>query len=146
MNSTLYARAFGIMEGTLKQVSITWRIAILVGIALAGLATVSATYFAGNAALESVNEQRHQAEKLMELVSATEAGALNMRRREKDFLLRMDEKYLAAYEEDAEAVAEALNQLAALPIAEEMSGPIGQLRDALPAHRAQMKNVGALYT
>ena len=144
-SASLLSVAFAVMERTFKNFSISLRIASLVGLALAGLTVISITYFAGNAALNAAEAQRSEAETLLVLVGDIESGALRMRRREKDFLLRMDETYLAKYEKDAERVANALTQVQGLAIAGDLEAPLAKLRETLPAHRAKMAEVGALY-
>ena len=79
-SASLLSVAFAVMERTFKNFSISWRIAALVGLALAGLTAISATYFAGNAVLNAAEDRRWEAEKLLAHVSDIESGALRMRR------------------------------------------------------------------
>jgi len=79
------------------------------------------------------------------LAAKVETGALQMRRREKDFLLRKDPKYFDKYLAEATAVNEALSEMSVMPIAASIKGNIDLLQAGIGKHELQFKKVFDAY-
>lgn len=81
-------------SGIVSNFTVVSRIRILAGIAVLVVLVMAGSYFWSDAILdEEISSQKLFSQKA-ELIQQIENGALQMRRREKDFLLRKDENTL----------------------------------------------------
>ncbi len=126
---------------SLDNIKIRTRIGILAGISAAGLLVLCGTFFVSNSVVGRAVVSEEAYMDVRDLVSEVEVGALQMRRREKDFLLRNDLKYAEKYSKDAATVAEALGALSTHPNAAEIESAIAALRDGIGRHQAQFEKV-----
>jgi methyl-accepting chemotaxis protein len=119
----------------LKTLSVYARIGILGGLIGFTLIALAATlYFSDRATSAALAHQQNFSE-IERLSLEMEIGVLQMRRREKDFLLRGETRYFDAYREQADQVAELLDRIDGLNTPAEIDAAIDRLRSALPRHR-----------
>lgn len=119
----------------LKTLSVYARIGILGGLIGFTLIALAATlYFSDRATSAALAHQQNFSE-IERLSLEMEIGVLQMRRREKDFLLRGETRYFDAYREQADQVAELLDRIDGLDTPAEIDAAIDRLRSALPRHR-----------
>ena len=121
------------------------RIGLMMAVAIGGLLVLGSAYFYGDRAVGDALHRHAQYVALSGLAQDVEIGALQMRRREKDFLLRLDPKYVEAYRTAAQGVEKALVRMAGLSGSRAVEESVGRLKDRVPAHRAQFRKVFALY-
>jgi len=89
-------------------------------------------------------DQQDNAE-LAELAMSVEIGALQMRRNEKDFLLRKDAKYIERYETSVTNVLVALGEMKTLEVASELAEEITIIEQGIAAHAEQFRLVVSLH-
>lgn len=127
----------------LSSLSIYARVGILGALIAFTLISLAATlWYSDTATTRALARQANYAE-IERLALEIEVGALQMRRREKDFLLRSDASYLDRYEADASQVAARLAQLEALDTPTETRQALERLTANLPLHRTAFATVVA---
>ncbi|MGO1119796.1 methyl-accepting chemotaxis protein [Rhodovibrionaceae bacterium A322] len=122
----------------LQNFSVTLRIAALGGI---GLLSVAAVILVGWVAMIQSEQAAQETEEFGGIAHVTQdmaVRALQMRRREKDFLLRSDLKYAEGYQEEATILHDDLQHLVAMEKATAIRPSLETLDELLSAHRAQM--------
>jgi methyl-accepting chemotaxis protein len=128
----------------IENVRIRTRMMWLAGVTLVSLIALGAVYMIGDrlmsAASHTADEYRH----LEELVRHAEVNTLDMRRKEKDFLLRSDMKYAEQYAEVGKKTIAILDEAAAVPAAAAMQADIRKIRGEVESHIAQFQKVVAL--
>ncbi|MHA6286969.1 methyl-accepting chemotaxis protein [Maricaulis sp. CAU 1757] len=125
----------------LRQLSVHARVAILGGLVAFSLIAMSAILWTGNLATGQAVEAQQRFATIERLALETEVAALQMRRREKDFLLRRDASYFDRYAADADRVAESLEQIEQQDPPAEIAAAVDALQAALPRHRAAFRAV-----
>ena len=129
------------MFSFLQNRSISIRIYLLAATAIFGLLIVLSIFLVSNkSTTSSTLEAEHFAE-LRLLVQEMEKSSLQVRRREKDFLLRKDPKYADRYKNDMAAALSRLDQISKLNDDEEVRNAIDALKDILPNHQKQFERV-----
>jgi len=78
----------------MKYLSIKSKVAILAAISVIGFIIIAIVFFSSGAKRQGLMEQRETAREAYELINDIKYNLLNARRREKDFLIRKDEKYI----------------------------------------------------
>ena len=130
------------MQG-IKALSVYARIGLLGGLIAFTLISLAATlWYSDNSTSRALDSQQRFAE-IERLAMETEIGALQMRRREKDFLLRSDASYLDRYEADADVVAANLEAIRSLGAPAEITTAVERLQGNLPRHREAFRRVVA---
>lgn len=125
----------------LKNRSISFRVYLLAGAAIAGLLVVLVTYLYFSAAVRSANETAQAMSDLATDEKELEVDSLLLRRREKDFLLRLDPKYATRYDEDMEQALEVLQRLRGASEDAELQRAASALGELLPEHQQQFHKV-----
>ncbi len=125
----------------LENLKIRTRISILAGLSAAGLLALAGTYFVSDNLIGKAFKAEEALMEVSDLTAAVETGALQMRRREKDFLLRRDLQYTEKYGKDTGKVLEAIEKLAAHAHSGMIDSSIGPLRDGILTHQAQFEKV-----
>jgi methyl-accepting chemotaxis protein len=124
-----------------SKMSVFARIGVLAGLSALTVAILIATFFYNRSATDAaIAEQQHFAE-IERLALEMEIGALQMRRREKDFLLRRDASYLDRYLTEASHVSSLLEELSGLDTSAEVRAAGARLTNALPQHQAAFEHV-----
>ncbi len=121
------------------------RINCLAAIAMIAVLVLGATSFVGDRVLSGYVTDNEAATALGRTTAAVEAGALQMRRREKDFLLRKDLAYAEKYEADFGHVMRGLQELAAHPLSAPLQAELEALLTLTPQHREYFRSVVALH-
>jgi methyl-accepting chemotaxis protein len=125
----------------INKLSVFARIGVLAGLSTLTVAILIATFLYNRSATDAaIAEQEHFAE-IERLALELEIGALQMRRREKDFLLRGDASYLDRYLNDAATVEGLLAELNSLEASETVESARARLAEAMPDHRAAFELV-----
>ncbi|MFC3226693.1 methyl-accepting chemotaxis protein [Marinibaculum pumilum] len=129
-----------------QNLSVGRRIGLLVALTATAIVILAGlNLFSGVQTDESIATME-RANGAAEAASALEIGALQMRRREKDFLLRRELKYHQAYEREAETVAAILDDLQATAVSAQVRRAAAGLASEIPQHRAQFGKVVDLQT
>ncbi|NMM44485.1 methyl-accepting chemotaxis protein [Rhodospirillaceae bacterium KN72] len=123
--------------GFFKSASIRTQITVLSGMALAGLLIVAGAFVVGDSLRKAEGERAFAAASDKELTNAIAYGFLNARRREKDFLIRKEDSYVAKHREVMGKIFADLARLHALPIDDD----IQHLVEGLNAYDAQFDKV-----
>jgi methyl-accepting chemotaxis protein len=95
----------------MKKLAVGLQIALIGVIALVGFVLVGIIYGTSNAKLEKARQAQQTAMEGAHLGEAIKYDFLNARRNEKDFLIRLDEKYALAHAKTGEAVKSNLDGL-----------------------------------
>ncbi|MET4699839.1 methyl-accepting chemotaxis protein [Constrictibacter sp. MBR-5] len=118
----------------LKSLGLRIQIAILGGVGVVATLALLCVYLVSDLAMQSAVTTAAQATQLNRLVGAAETEALQMRRREKDFLLRRSMQYAAAYEAAAARAGEALVQAKDVALAAAIDADIADVVAGLQEH------------
>ena len=86
-------------------------------------------------------EELHQHAHLAQVAHEIENGALQMRRREKDFIIRRDLSYAAKYLEAEIGVIRSLEELAGLEVAAQIQEEASRLKAGVTKHAEQFQRV-----
>ncbi|AWZ02665.1 methyl-accepting chemotaxis protein 4 [Rhodobiaceae bacterium] len=130
--------------GFLNSLKISVRIGILAAMGVASVLILGSTYVAGDLSTSAAAADQQDNAELAQLAMSVEIGALQMRRNEKDFLLRKDMKYVERYEESALNVLDALDAMQNLPAAAEVRAEIEVIEQGITAHIGQFRAVVSL--
>ena len=128
-----------------KSIKISLRISLIASLAVLSLLVLGGTFFSGDKLVGQAFKDQSENETLASLTKSIEVGTLQMRRREKDFLLRKDPKYATLYLKETSSVSSALAQLSNLEIAQNLQGEIKRLQSNLKIHEQQFQKVFSLY-
>ena len=128
----------------IENVRIRTRMMWLAGVTVISLVALGAVYVTGNGLMSKASRTADDYGHLADLMQRVEVGALDMRRREKDFFLRLDMKFTQLYAESATSVLQTLDETAAEPAATSMLKDVRALRAAVESHKAQFEKVVAL--
>ncbi len=126
---------------TLSNFRISIRIGLLSVLSAVSVVALSTAYFLGDfkvgAAFYDQREHAHMAQ----LSQQVESGALQMRRNEKDFIIRRDMKYLERYEKATAAVLESLGKVGDMAVAAPIQDEIARLSKGIAEHAVQFQKV-----
>ncbi|MFM9844862.1 MAG: methyl-accepting chemotaxis protein [Dongiaceae bacterium] len=115
---------------------------MLVGcVGIAGLLLMGGIYYWGY--LEEVRHETRfeKVQRMYDLERNIQIGMLKARRREKDFLLRLDEKYVAEYAEIVTPLENWIDELAALEEDAQAAASLKALKDGVGKYKAQFAAV-----
>jgi methyl-accepting chemotaxis protein len=129
----------------LNRFSISARIYLIVSLTVVSVMILGGVYFFGESSMSASIKRQSQYALLSHMVQEVKNGALQMRRREKDFLLRHDVKYAKKYTKAAEKVTHALDEMSRLHAADKVGEHIQHLKDSIPLHQAEFQKVFNLY-
>lgn len=125
--------------GRLPNIRIGKRVAIMVFLGLAGLAALSLIYLAADSDIETETAHADDYTHMAPLAGKVDANALQMRRREKDFILRNDMKYAEAYHMAADTVLAALTEMRTLSAAAAQNAVIEEVHVKIGEHAALLE-------
>jgi methyl-accepting chemotaxis protein len=108
-------------------------------------AILSITYLYGDGVVEDELVQQAVITEASEISLAINISALQMRRREKDFLLRKDEKYRDKYLAEVSSIQNSLQQIKGLGLTQVSKATLNELETGIAAHQAQFLKVFALH-
>jgi len=125
----------------LGNISVVWRIGFLVVLGVVGLLVLGSISWWGSDQVEDAISAEENFASIEISVLEANNGALLLRRREKDFLLRKDLKYREGYIQDHAQTIEQLNTLQTIPEAASMSENINAIIAKLNEHKTQFLKV-----
>jgi len=125
----------------LGNFKVSTRITSLVGLGIVSLLAMSGVFTYGDMKLENSVAQLEAFNKLESLTAKVESGALQMRRNEKDFLLRKTAKYIDKYGKSATSVTGYLNEIRGLEVAKPVGEAIGKAIAGVEKHQRQFATV-----
>ena len=117
------------------------RVGILGGLIGFTLISLAATLWYSDRATSAALERQQNFAQIERLALEVEIGALQMRRREKDFLLRQQTRYFDAYLADSQQVSAYLEEISALDAPADIDAAIQHLVGELPLHQATFARV-----
>jgi methyl-accepting chemotaxis protein len=129
----------------IENVRIRGRIFLLGAITIASLVTLGAVYALDYIRVEKATVKAESYRRLAMLMQDVENGALNMRRREKDFFLRRQPEYIRKYENAGQAVINKIDEAAAVPVAAQMLGDIRAIRGGILEQVTQFQKAAAAH-
>jgi methyl-accepting chemotaxis protein len=118
---------------------------VLAGLAVVAVVVLSATHILGDMSARRAFDRLDDSRGLELQASELGGEALEMRRREKDFLLRHEEGAVAKYEAAVDRGLMLLERIAERPAAADLQGAIGNIRSDVIAHRDQFARVVEAY-
>lgn len=125
----------------LGDIAISWRISFLIILGLITLLTTEVISEVGNRDLTVSVEKEKSFAEIERVILKADAGALMLRRREKDFLIRKDMKYWEKYQEDHAKTIALLQRVKDIPDAVPTIGSIDTIITKLEEHKIQFKKV-----
>ncbi|MCE8000718.1 MAG: HAMP domain-containing protein [Rhodobiaceae bacterium] len=132
------------MLGFLNSLKISVRIGILAAMGVVSVVILGTTYLVGDIRTSAASAAKIENSELAQLAMSVEIGALQMRRNEKDFLLRSDMKYVERYEEAALNVLDALDEMKRSPAAGDVQTEIETIEQGITSHIGQFRSVVSL--
>lgn len=127
-----------------NNLQIRTRIAALGGLGLVAIVILTAAYWIGDMRRTAAYGSKQEFALLAERAQHVQIFSLQLRRREKDFLIRKDMKYVDKYQKDHKALMDSLETIRGMDVA----GPIADNIDALArggrTHADQFAKVVAL--
>tara|TARA_R110002073_G_scaffold44448_13_gene123169 strand:- start:1009 stop:3081 length:2073 start_codon:yes stop_codon:yes gene_type:complete len=129
----------------LSNLKIGQRIAILSVIALAGTVTIAGSAFISFQLVKKAELTYAQGTDLKVTTGRIDSFALNMRRAEKDFLLRKDMKYVDTYQSHISNISKYLKEALQYSSDQKTTSSINKLSKLVEAHSAQFALVSGLY-
>lgn len=127
--------------GLVTRLRVRTRVIVLASFSVVATLLLMAGYLYGDIATSTAFDHSDRNAEMARLAQSVEIGALQMRRREKDFILRRDLAYVSRYEDAAADVNEALQHMEALQAAGQAPEEIGRLRAGIAEHVAQFRTV-----
>ncbi len=121
------------------------RVSLMLLVTAGAVLVMGSTYFVGERNLSRTLNAQSQYSMLAGLVQEVEIEALQMRRREKDFILRKDLKYVDRYDTAAGSVDLALAQISQLTVSDSVMENVKRLQDGVALHVRQFHKVVALH-
>lgn len=129
----------------LSRFKISHRIFAILGFAAIGYLILYFTFYMADANINAAKEENSEFSSLETDVSILQVNGLEMRRREKDFLLRKDVRFQKSYVEDYNTAQSALLRIQAMMADKDASADVTSglsiLDDILKEHKAQFDKV-----
>ncbi|NIA72322.1 HAMP domain-containing protein [Pelagibius litoralis] len=125
----------------LNQFRISFRIGVLSALSVVSAAVLGGAFLFGDFTMGQAFEGQNQHARLAQLAQQVENGALQMRRREKDFIIRRDLKYADRYEKAVAGVVESLAEMANMAVAGPVQEEIARLNSGIAEHAEQFQKV-----
>lgn len=129
----------------LSNIKISTRVYALAALAVIAAGTLVAVYLSGDRLVARQVENQLGYARLAQLSQKLQTGTLQMRRREKDFLLRKDLEYARKYAEEAAKVKDLVSGIRALPVAASLGPQLSALDAGIDQLAAQFQVVSGLY-
>ncbi|MEE8562026.1 MAG: HAMP domain-containing protein, partial [Alphaproteobacteria bacterium] len=129
--------------GFLTNFRLAVQIGMLVVLALVGLAGITGVYIVSDARVGTAFEQQKSFLELEELTGEINVGALQLRRREKDFLLRKNMKYVGKHAKDMARVDKAMGHIAGIEAAAPIMDQVKALEKTIGLYAKQFATVVA---
>lgn len=117
----------------------------LAAVTLISLCILGVVYVVGESLMSRASATADEYNRLETLMQHVEVGALELRRKEKDFFLRQDMKYFEQYNTVAKSTLATLDEGATLSVAAPMVADIKALRAGVESHQAQFAKVTGAY-
>jgi methyl-accepting chemotaxis protein len=131
------------MAGLFKTLRISWQIQLVSLMAGIGFAAILIVYLTVDGARGGEQERANAATGIYVTAQELRYEFLNARRREKDFLLRLDEKYVADHDKVMTAIGEDLARLEAADTAGIFKGDIEQIRAGIGEYQQAFQTLAA---
>lgn len=129
------------VRNRVARLRVRTRVALLATLSVAATLLLGAGYLYGDVTTSAAFSNAEENAEMARLAQSVEIGALQMRRREKDFILRRDLAYVPRYEGATAEVNDALDHMAAMETAGPIQAEIGRLRAGIAEHMAQFQTV-----
>lgn len=129
-----------------SNIRIGTRVYALAGLSIIAAVALVAVYAMGDRLVARDVANQLQYARLAQLSQQLQTGTLQMRRREKDFLLRRDMEYARKYADEVEAVHDTIDAIAALPAAASIGRPLEALGNGVDRLSAQFQTISGLYS
>lgn len=121
------------------------RINLMLLTTIGAVAILSGAFFLGNRSIGQSVDGQSQYSRLSQQVQTVEIGALQMRRSEKDFLLRRDVKYIDKYDRAVRQVEAALAEMSGMAASVSVAENVTNLQRGAARHSAQFHKVAELH-
>ena len=131
------------MFNWLKNYSIAVRVYLLAGIAVLGVVSLYGTYWFSHETIEESRTNSEHYNRASTLVAELETELLSLRRHEKDFLLRREDRYAAYYEKSSAKARQLLNDLDGMIDNSRFKAAERSLSSIVDAHQEQFALVVA---
>ncbi|MBO9506034.1 methyl-accepting chemotaxis protein [Thalassospira sp. A3_1] len=128
----------------LSRMKLIYQISLIGLAALSIFAIVAVVLFVADNQRQTAEAQAEQALEDRLVVDGIAREFLNARRREKDFLLRLDEKYVAAHAETVATVQSGLKALAADPALDRFDSEIAMIETSFDNYAAEFRTIANL--
>ncbi|KZB57521.1 methyl-accepting chemotaxis protein [Thalassospira xiamenensis] len=128
----------------LSRMKLIYQISLIGVAALSIFAIVAVVLFVADNQRQTAEVQAEQALEDRLIVDGIAREFLNARRREKDFLLRLDEKYVAAHAETVATVQSGLKALAADPALDRFDSEISTIETSFDNYAAEFRTIANL--
>ncbi|UKV13584.1 methyl-accepting chemotaxis protein [Thalassospiraceae bacterium SW-3-3] len=128
----------------LSRMKLIYQISLIGVAALSIFAIVAVVLFVADNQRQSAEAQAEQALEDRLIVDEIAREFLNARRREKDFLLRLDEKYVAAHAETVATVQSGLKSLADDPALARFDAEISKIETSFDNYAAEFQTIANL--
>ena len=129
--------------GRLAHFRISKRISLLAILGFTGLFCLGGVYLFGDSRLAAETKRADHFDHLAQLASDIDSLALQMRRREKDFILRRDPKYIARYNKAADSVLANISMIRGMGMSTDISAALAGIEEKIGAHRATFGKLAA---
>ena len=127
----------------MRNLSILKQVLSIVGLAVIGFLIIGGVYFWSDTKVSGEREIARSAGTRMLVVQSVQYQFLNARRREKDFLLRRDEKYIAQLDAVVATIQKDLGRLETLGVPTEIASDIKTVSTGISAYYEQFERVAA---
>ena len=128
-----------------KNLPIKMQVLLISIIALLGFLIIIGIYIANQVHISSLEEELAAVTKERELTEAIRYDFLNARRREKDFLIRLDEKYLGQHADTVSRIKANLDELSKHQQSGETASTINALWEKFQAYDTQFLKVATAW-
>ena len=117
------------------------RVSGIVVLGVAAIAIFAGIQVYGEQSVEKAVKTNGEYVELARRAQQVQAASLQMRRAEKDFLLRGDTKYADKYETHLMTLTDTLDEMMTLPVADKVGTQMDQLAEAVETHANQFRKV-----
>ena len=122
-----------------KSFKISWQIQIVSMVALIGFLIILTAYLMADGARHAEQSKANAATNTFVIAQDLRYEFLNARRREKDFLLRLDEKYVAQHDEVMASITQHLDELKAADVDGTYLAQIEEIRAGVGVYQSAFK-------
>ncbi len=129
------------MTRLLSRFGITAQVGVIGGTALIGFLLIGILYLVASGKQTEAQDALEQATERQLLTTETDVGLMELRRYEKDFFLRNEEKYASEHARVAETVAGKMKDLADRLVVPANQELLKKIRDGIATYQSQFKAV-----